>query len=375
MAKDFRMLQHLRKWQLQYKKSQVSFPPNLSRHQHGAHLIAESIENGHYQPSIIKQMNHYIRKHPFFGKSLATFTKSERRQFERNVYDFARGLGLKRAEARRYVVKAREFCGEEQDDSDNTTFEGEINDSRFILETLSASKLKESAAVSMAIDLPTRQVDGSDKTKAALDIPTNSGEDAASKSAGTDPASRKRKAKAGDVDSDDESARRLLELSNNIPAQQAGNRMDEGQVAQKALKRERKRQKRVEIIKDDRIEPGSDKEYLNGGTNSQETGTREGVRKSEKKGRYPSLNNPLKPKALIGQRDDQLIAGETLRPRKGRKRRKRRIDEMPADAILFSGDGNTKSSTHRNSRSRDTTSDETRAKLLLDLTHPMIQLA
>ena len=307
------------------------------------------------------------------------------------MYDFAKGLGLKKAEAWIHVVKAREFCGEEPCNSDSSTFDGEIDDSRFILETLSASNLNESAAVSMAIDLPARQVDGSDETQAALDSPTNSR--AASKSAGTKSSSKKRKAKAGGTDSDCEAnsalARRrmrkasrsyegtleLSELSDKVVAQQAGDWLDKGKVAREGLKSESRRQKRLEVIKDDNVEPGGDKDYLNECANSHEHGTKEGSRRSEKKGRYPSLNIPLKPKPYIGQHDDQLIAEETIRPRKGRKRRKHRIDELPADAILSSGDGNMKNSTHRHPRSRDTTFGETRAKLSMDFTRPMIQLA
>ena len=281
--------------------------PFIKGHEHRANLLAESIQNRHTQPSITKQMNHYIRKHPFFEKSLATFSKSERRQFERNVYDFARGLGLRKSEARRHVVKAREFCGEEQYDSDSSSFEGEIDDSRLILETLSSlddSAAVSTAAVSMAIDLPIRQVDSSDKTPVAPDVPTNVGEDAASMSAGTNAPSKKRKAKAGGVDSDYESARKPLELSDKTAAQQAGDRIDEGKVARRALRRERKRQKRLEIIKDDRIEPEGDTEYLKESAKSQEPGTK-GGRKSEKNvnRRDPSSKELLKLGALEQRRN------------------------------------------------------------------------
>lgn len=454
--------------------------PFIKGHEYGANLVAESITNGHTQSPIARQINRYIRKHPFFEKSLGSFTKSERRQFERDVYDYVRGSGLKKSEAKRHVVKAREFCGEEQSGSDSSSFEGEIDDSTWILE--SCWTLDESAAEAMAIDLPTCQVYDSDETRAALgspinshaasmsagtkplskkrkakagyksvdeilkpikklDTPTNGGEDAASMSAGTDhplerrkaradpvdsdyvaaeqasfklstapfditdggedaasmsagtnPTSKKRKAKADGTDSDCESdsalARQrmrkasrsyegvleLSELSDKVVAQQAGDRLDRGKVARGGSKSESKRQKRLEIINDDEIKPGSDKKYPNEYANSHEPGTKDGGRRSEKKGRCPPPNTPSKPKAFIGQHDDQVIAEETVRPRKGRKRRRHRIDEMPADAILSSGDGNKENSTHH-PRSRDTTSGETRAKLSVDFTHPMIQLA
>ena len=226
------------------------------------------------------------------------------------MYDFARGLGLKKSEARRHVVKAREFCGEEQSDSDSSSFEGEIDDSRFILETLSS--LDESAAIPMAIDLPTRQLDSSDKTRAALDVPTNIREDAPSMSAGRNPPSKKRKAKASAMDSDYELARGLLELSDENAVQQAGDRIDQRKVARRDSKRERKRQKRPKIIKDDRIEPEWDTEYLNESAKSQDSGNKEGGRKCEENinYRYPSLKTLLKPKAFIEQPDGETTPDE-----------------------------------------------------------------
>ena len=387
------------------KVSSELLTTSIRGHEHRADHTAEGIMNGHTQPSITKQMNHYIRKHPFFEKSLATFTKSERRQFERNVYDFARGLGLKKAEARSHVVKAREFCGEEQYDSDISTFENEIDDSRSILESLSASNLNGSAAVSMANDLPTCQVDRSEKTRAAHDIPSKSREDAASKSTGTNPPSKRRKARVGRKDHDNESAGALLELSkahdfptnvgedaasmsagtnpaskkrktkaggvdvksgldmalleaSKYTAQWATDWTDVGKVAGRDVDRERKRQKRLKLVKHDKIEPQGDKEYLNEWANPQEPGSQEGARRSEKKGKYPSLNTPLKPKAFTEQRDNQLMAEESQRPRKGRKRRRHRRDEMTTDVISSSGNEKTKSSTQRNPASGENASDE-----------------
>ncbi|KAL2037071.1 hypothetical protein N7G274_010198 [Stereocaulon virgatum] len=85
---------------------------------------------------IPRQINLFVRKHSFLEKSLSIFTKSERRQFERNVYDFGRSLGLRKPEARKYVVKAREFCGEEEYDSDVSALEGEIDDSATTIDRL-----------------------------------------------------------------------------------------------------------------------------------------------------------------------------------------------------------------------------------------------
>lgn len=236
-------------------------PPFKQRHEYTANAVAGSNRNGHTQPSIAKQINHYIRKHPFFERSLAVTVKSERRQFERNVYDFARGLGLRKSEARRHVVKARDFCGEEQSDSDSTSFEDEIDDSSWILEVI--SNLDESTAEAMAIDLPTRQVDSSDKTRPAPDVPSKVGRDAVSMSAGTNPPSKKRKAKAAGMDGDNDSARPLAELAKQNAVQQAGDKVEEGELAGRNLKRKRKREKRLGISKDNRIEPEGDTESTN----------------------------------------------------------------------------------------------------------------
>ncbi len=277
-----------------------------------------------------------------------------------------------KSDARRHVVKARQFCGEEQYDSDSSAFEGEIDNSRSILETLSVSKSNEVAAVSTAIDLPTRQVESSDETRAAPNVPTNSGEDVASMSAGTAPPSKKRKVKAGGMDGDEELRSRIAllrelaapsqacaqELSNKIAAQQGGDGIDEGKVARRALKRERKRQKQLDTIKDDRTEREDDTGDSNACANSQEPGTKEGGRKREKSRKYPSLKTLMKETARREQRDDQLNAEETFSTKKGRKRRRHRNDEMPADAILSSRDDNTKSSETRNPGNRGTVSDE-----------------
>ena len=337
------------------------------------------------------------------------------------MYDFARGLGLKKAEARRHVVKARDICGEEGYNSDSSTFQGEINDSRSIMETLSASTLDNTAAVSIPINRPSRQVDGSDKIQATPDVLTRSedstsksirtyqpskkrkakaggvhndydpdeellkfigapvdvaeiGEDAASVSDRTKRPSKKRKAKADSMENDYESALTLLKVP-RITAQWLADGINEGKVARRESKKERKGHKRPKIIKHNESEPQGDKEYINELADSQESATKEGGREGEKKGEYPSLNNSSKRKAFIEQHDDQVMAEETLKPRKTRKRKRHRINDMPADAIPSSGDGNKKNSIHQHSGSRETTSDEIGPKQLQGLTHPMIQVA
>lgn len=57
------------------------------------------------------------------------FTTSDRRNFERDIYDFGRSLGLSKRQARHELRKARAFCGEESYDSDHSAWEDEIDDS------------------------------------------------------------------------------------------------------------------------------------------------------------------------------------------------------------------------------------------------------
>lgn len=75
------------------------------------------------------QVNRFIRRHPFLETSLVRYTTSERRSFERDIYDYARALGLFSSDARKEVLKGRAFCGEEDYNSDNTALEDEVDDS------------------------------------------------------------------------------------------------------------------------------------------------------------------------------------------------------------------------------------------------------
>lgn len=65
------------------------------------------------------------------------FTTSDRRNFERDIYDFGRSLGLSKRQARHELRKARAFCGEESYDSDHSAWEDEIDDSPVTLGRLS----------------------------------------------------------------------------------------------------------------------------------------------------------------------------------------------------------------------------------------------
>jgi hypothetical protein len=86
----------------------------------------------------LKQINHFVRGHTFIQISLSGHTTSQRRAFERDVYDYARELGLPRPEARREVLKARGFCGEFDYDSDVSMLGDEVNDSAQLLAGLSS---------------------------------------------------------------------------------------------------------------------------------------------------------------------------------------------------------------------------------------------
>ncbi len=89
-------------------------------------------------PSVAKSVNHFVRRHPFFAQqSLSAYTTSERRKFERDVYDFTRAQGLSKVQAKAQTIKAREMCGEEEYDSENSALGDEVDDSEDILQGLS----------------------------------------------------------------------------------------------------------------------------------------------------------------------------------------------------------------------------------------------
>ena len=89
---------------------------------------------------LLKQINHYVRAHPFIIQSLNGHTTSERRSFERDVYDYARKTGLLQKQAKSEVRKARGFCGELDYDSDDSKLGDEVDDSEKVpSEALSAS--------------------------------------------------------------------------------------------------------------------------------------------------------------------------------------------------------------------------------------------
>ena len=86
-------------------------------------------------------MNHFARRHNFFTEqSLGKYTTIQRRAFERDIYDHARANGLSKAQAKASTVYARQLCGEEDYDSDNTKLDDdEIDDPSGLPIALSSS--------------------------------------------------------------------------------------------------------------------------------------------------------------------------------------------------------------------------------------------
>ena len=82
---------------------------------------------------LLKRVNHFVRSHNFIQQSLQGHTTSQRRAFERDVYDYARGVGLPKDDARNEVRKARTFCGELDYDSDCSVLGDEADDSAAII--------------------------------------------------------------------------------------------------------------------------------------------------------------------------------------------------------------------------------------------------
>ncbi|MCJ1420082.1 hypothetical protein MMC32_006439 [Xylographa parallela] len=82
---------------------------------------------------LLKQINYYVRAHPFITQFLSGHTTTQRRTFERDVYDYARTIGLLTEQARLEVRRARAFCGELDYDSDDSRLGDEIDDYAIIL--------------------------------------------------------------------------------------------------------------------------------------------------------------------------------------------------------------------------------------------------
>ena len=96
-------------------------------------LLGQSGNKDTLKPKLI---NFYVRQHPFLQISLHNFATSQRRAFERDVYDYSRAQGCSKYEAKGQVLKARTFCGEVEYDSDRSALEDELDDSEDIAQRL-----------------------------------------------------------------------------------------------------------------------------------------------------------------------------------------------------------------------------------------------
>lgn len=81
----------------------------------------------------------YVIFHKFNQDPYASHTTSQRRDFERNVYDYARGNGLRKQDALNEVRKARIIGGAPEDDSENSSFGSEVDDTSEILAHLATT--------------------------------------------------------------------------------------------------------------------------------------------------------------------------------------------------------------------------------------------
>ncbi|MCJ1393711.1 hypothetical protein MMC18_006587 [Xylographa bjoerkii] len=92
--------------------------------------------DNHVDHQLLKQINYYVRAHPFIRQSLNVHTTTQRRTFERDIYDYARTVGLLKEQAKAEVRRARGFCGELDYDSDDSRLGDEVDDSASILSTI-----------------------------------------------------------------------------------------------------------------------------------------------------------------------------------------------------------------------------------------------
>lgn len=96
--------------------------------------VASSLSGG--QSAIRTPIKRYVIFHKFNRDPYASHTTSQRREFERNVYDYARAYGLGKQEALSEVRKARIIAGAPEDDSGDSSFGSEIDDTSKILSQL-----------------------------------------------------------------------------------------------------------------------------------------------------------------------------------------------------------------------------------------------
>lgn len=104
-------------------------------------LTVRIAHNTFLHSTVLKSINHFARRHRFFTEqSFERYATSQRRAFERHVYDYARSISLSKAQAKASIVHARSLCGEEDYDSDNSRLDDdEVDDSSTRLANLRAS--------------------------------------------------------------------------------------------------------------------------------------------------------------------------------------------------------------------------------------------
>ena len=93
----------------------------------------------------LKNLQNYIRKHSFISqRSTANFTTSQRRKFERDVYDFGRGLGLDKARIQKEQRKSKAFLSHETGyETDDTSYSQELDDSQQVVHSLIETQEKQ----------------------------------------------------------------------------------------------------------------------------------------------------------------------------------------------------------------------------------------
>ncbi|KAL8963868.1 MAG: hypothetical protein Q9183_004889 [Haloplaca sp. 2 TL-2023] len=94
-------------------------------------LQTRSKTNLSQDPVTTKRINRFVRRHKFVTEQcFEQYTTAQRRAFERDVYDYARSLKLRKQAAKAAVREARKICGEVNYDTDESRLdEDEMDDS------------------------------------------------------------------------------------------------------------------------------------------------------------------------------------------------------------------------------------------------------
>ncbi|KAL8866699.1 MAG: hypothetical protein Q9174_006144, partial [Haloplaca sp. 1 TL-2023] len=103
-----------------------------------------------------KQINRFVRRHQFVTEQcFEHYSTSQRRAFERDVYDYARSLKLRKQAAKVAVREARKICGEVDYDTDESRLdEDEVDVSEPRVIGLQASISSRPLALPVAFQVP-----------------------------------------------------------------------------------------------------------------------------------------------------------------------------------------------------------------------------